>query len=82
MPPSSVADGHVSFGFFPTEEEETAAIVEEMRSALEVPAGEESPECAVLATTHGQLAKIADALRRSGIPTNSPACPGCSTGLK
>lgn len=68
VPPSSVADGHVSFGFFPTEEEETAAIVEEMRSALEVPAGEESPECAVLATTHGQLAKIADALRRSGIP--------------
>ncbi len=68
VPPSSVADGHVSFGFFATEDEETEAIVAEMRAALDVCADEDPPECAVLATTHGQLAKIADALRRSGIP--------------
>ncbi|RJN31770.1 ATP-dependent helicase [Nesterenkonia natronophila] len=67
-PAKSVADGHVSYGFFATEDEETAAIVEEMRSALDVAEGAESPECAVLATTHGHLGKIADALRRSEIP--------------
>jgi DNA helicase II / ATP-dependent DNA helicase PcrA len=67
-PPASVADGRVSYGFFATEDEETAAIVEEMRSALDVTGGAEPHECAVLATTHGQLGKIADALRRGGIP--------------
>lgn len=67
-PVDAVADGHVTYGFFATEDQEAAAIVEYMRSALESAPAADPPKCAVLANTHSQLGKIADALRHGGIP--------------
>ncbi|GFZ85129.1 UvrD-helicase domain-containing protein [Nesterenkonia alkaliphila] len=68
VPPHTVKDGSVAYGFFTSEAQETAAIVEEMKRQLAVPEGQEPPNCAVLATTHGQLATVADALRYAGVP--------------
>lgn len=66
--PTAVAEGSVAFGFYTTEEEETAAVVAEMENALTVEPGAQPPSCAVLATTHGQLGTIAESLRLAGVP--------------
>ncbi|WP_300344233.1 UvrD-helicase domain-containing protein [Nesterenkonia sp.] len=68
VPPEKIADGSVAYGFFTTEAEETEAIVAEMKHQLSSGQYAEPPKCAVLATTHGQLAAIAEGLRHASVP--------------
>lgn len=65
LPSDRVPAGRVVYGYFPNEDDENAAIVEQLQQAL---SGPEQPSCAVLARTRAQLISLARALDTASVP--------------